>query len=135
MQIEVDEEIARHDVLGKVFASPEHFARAPDVAARAADGRCAVLLNVYPAGDSSAPRKPHSRIVLLKPTLIDAAPVDVVEYATSHPAFPQEPTTDQFFDEAQWESYRSLGLCIARRVFGEDSDGGVGAELWRYLTG
>ena len=72
--------------------------------------------------------------MLLKPTLIDAAPVDVAEYATSHAAFPQEPTTDQFFDEAQWESYRSLGLCIARRVFGADADGGVGAELWRYLS-
>jgi hypothetical protein len=95
---------------------------------------CALLLNVYPAGDSSGPRSPHCRIVVLKPTLIEAASVDVLEYATSHPAFPQEPTTDEFFDEAQWESYRSLGLCIARRVFGEDADGGVGAELWRYLT-
>lgn len=133
LQIEIDEEIAKHDVLGKVFATPQHFARG-GAAARSADDRCALLLNVYRADDASSARVPHCRIVLLKPTMIDAAPVDVLEYATSHPAFPQEPTTDQFFDEAQWESYRSLGLCIARRVFGEESDGGVGAAFWRYLT-
>jgi hypothetical protein len=143
VEIEVDEEVAQHEVLGKVFGTPRDFARDDDGGAASARGdRCALLLNVYRAGDAvhraggdaTAPRAPHCRIVLLKPTLIGAAPVDVAEYATSHAAFPQEPTTDQFFDEAQWESYRSLGLCIARRVFGEDADGGVGAELWRYLS-
>jgi hypothetical protein len=43
-------------------------------------------------------------------------PADVVQYACEHPRFPQEATTDQFFDEAQWESYRKLGLVSASRV-------------------
>jgi hypothetical protein len=34
---------------------------------------------------------------------------DVYNYATQHPTFPQQPTSDQFFDEAQFESYRRLG--------------------------
>lgn len=52
-----------------------------------------------------------SRGVLLyvKATLAGELPVDVREYAGAHPDFPHEPTSDQFFDEAQWESYRRLG--------------------------
>jgi len=42
----------------------------------------------------------------------------VLEYHTGHPAFPHEPTIDQFFDEAQWESYRRLGRYIGDVVFG-----------------
>ena len=45
-------------------------------------------------------------------------PVDLLEYHTSHPNFPHETTVDQFFDEAQWESYRRLGEYIAEVLFG-----------------
>lgn len=38
---------------------------------------------------------------------------DMVGYADRHPAFPQESTSDQFFDEAQWESYHGLGLTLS----------------------
>ncbi len=55
------------------------------------------------------PSQVHCWIVMLKPRVrTDSAP-DVVQYALSHPTFPQEPTADQFYDEAQWESYRKLG--------------------------
>ena len=37
-------------------------------------------------------------------------PADVLNYARSHPAFPHESTSNQFFTEAQFESYRMLGL-------------------------
>jgi hypothetical protein len=36
-------------------------------------------------------------------------PADVAGYASAMKPFPQQPTGDQFFDEAQWESYRRLG--------------------------
>ncbi|MFI5179787.1 MAG: patatin-like phospholipase family protein [Thermoanaerobaculia bacterium] len=48
-------------------------------------------------------------LVVLKPTLTGDEPLDLLDYRALHPAFPQEPTSDQFFDEAQWESYRKLG--------------------------
>ena len=35
---------------------------------------------------------------------------DVASYAAAHPAFPHQTTADQWFDESQTESYRSLGL-------------------------
>ena len=42
--------------------------------------------------------------------------MDVRQYALTHAAFPQETTADQFF-EAQWESYRKLGLSNAEVIF------------------
>ena len=41
---------------------------------------------------------------------------DVLGYALRHPSFPHEPTSDQFFNEAQFESYRELGHCIASKL-------------------
>ena len=41
---------------------------------------------------------------------------DVAAYARSNPAFPQQSTSDQFFDEAQWESYRKLGFQMTEAV-------------------
>jgi len=113
LQIEVDTSVCADPDLGDTFGSPEDFAAG---GAR----KCAVLLNVC-RGDAAAP---VCRIVLLKPALGDWAPEDVREYGAAHPAFPQQSTADQFFDEAQWESYRALGLAVGRRVFG-----GAGARL------
>ena len=42
---------------------------------------------------------------------------DVLGYHALFPDFPQQSTADQFFDEAQWESYRRLGEQIAATVF------------------
>jgi hypothetical protein len=59
-------------------------------------------------------------IVLLKPNLTGKEPADVVNYWRCHDDFPQQTTLDQFYDEAQWESYRALGEDLARRVFGSE---------------
>ena len=58
-----------------------------------------------------------SWLLYVKPTLTGREPVDVREYHAAHPIFPHEPTIDQFFDEAQWESYRRLGEYIADVLF------------------
>ncbi len=54
-------------------------------------------------------------LVVLKPSLAGDEPLDLLAYQAEHEAFPQEPTSDQFFDEAQWESYRKLGDVIGER--------------------
>ena len=59
-----------------------------------------------------------SWLLYIKPSLTGREPVDLLEYHTSHPNFPHETTVDQFFDEAQWESYRRLGEYIAEVLFG-----------------
>jgi len=56
-------------------------------------------------------------LLLVKPSLGGDEPVDVVQYQRTHSLFPQEPTSDQYFDEAQWESYRKLGQHIGSTLF------------------
>ncbi len=58
-----------------------------------------------------------SWLLLIKPSLMGDEAIDVVEYQRTHPLFPQEPTSDQYFDEAQWESYRKLGEHIGIELF------------------
>ena len=60
--------------------------------------------------------KPGSIMVYVKPTLVGDEPVDIQHYHREHADYPQQTTADQFFDEAQWESYRALGELIGRRV-------------------
>lgn len=38
-------------------------------------------------------------------------------YRTLHPAFPHQSTADQFFNEEQFEAYRSLGVHVAEGLF------------------
>jgi hypothetical protein len=54
-------------------------------------------------------------IFWIKPRVQGDMPADLMGYSAANPLFPQQPTGDQFFDEAQWESYRKLGeLSMAR---------------------
>jgi hypothetical protein len=79
--------------------------------------RCALLgLIDYPAEDDGK-RPPSSILLLIKPSLVTFAPEDVRLYAVANHTFPQQTTADQFFNEAQWESYRRLGEAIGSRLF------------------
>lgn len=57
-------------------------------------------------------------LILVKPTLTKdiATASDLINYALSKPAFPQQTTLDQWFDEAQFESYRKLGYLIGGQL-------------------
>jgi hypothetical protein len=61
-------------------------------------------------------KSPPSWLVYVKATLTGDEPVDVLEYHSNHPDFPHDSTANQFFDEAQWESYRRLGEHIGGKV-------------------
>jgi choline dehydrogenase-like flavoprotein len=60
--------------------------------------------------------KDVSWILLLKPSLSDGLTEDIINYGKVNTAFPQDPTSDQVFDDVQWESYRALGQQIAEKV-------------------
>jgi hypothetical protein len=77
--------------------------RGPDGLSRRA---CAVGTIRYADGERGV-------LLYLKPSITGAETADVAHYARAHPSFPHEPTSDQFFDEAQFESYRRLGEAIA----------------------
>ena len=55
-------------------------------------------------------------ILYFKPTLTGDEPPDLRQYQARNQAFPHESTGDQFYDEAQWESYRRLGEHVANVV-------------------
>lgn len=44
---------------------------------------------------------------------------DYYGYKNHHPAFPHEPTTDQFFDNHQWEAYHKLGEEVGNNLLKE----------------
>jgi hypothetical protein len=56
-------------------------------------------------------------LLYLKASITGDEPADVEEYRRENAEFPQQPTTDQFFSESQFESYRRLGLHVARSAF------------------
>ena len=60
---------------------------------------------------------PIGTLIYIKPSLTGDEPSDIQDYLAHHPTFPHEPTSDQFFDEAQFESYRRLGEHITWEVF------------------
>jgi hypothetical protein len=53
---------------------------------------------------------PDGTILYIKATMSGDEPVDVWNFALTNPAFPHDPTSDQFFDESRFESYRLLGF-------------------------
>jgi len=69
---------------------------------------------VDPVARGEKPDANDGVIIYVKPVLSPELPLDVRSYARktaeSKSPFPHQATTDQFFDEAQFESYRVLGL-------------------------
>ncbi|HYE16711.1 MAG TPA: hypothetical protein VD968_19885, partial [Pyrinomonadaceae bacterium] len=58
-------------------------------------------------------------IVYIKPSIIGSETADVRQYAIENEDFPQQTTANQWFDEAQFESYRRLGQICAKAAFGK----------------
>jgi len=69
------------------------------------------------AGEESTAANTGTVILFLKPSLSSDEPLDLRQYHFANADFPQQTTMDQFFDEAQWESYRRLGEHVASTVF------------------
>ena len=56
-------------------------------------------------------------LLFIKPVLNGGEPPDIRAYAASHQTFPHEATSNQFFNEAQFESYRHLGSWMISSYF------------------
>jgi hypothetical protein len=71
-------------------------------------------------------------LIYIKPTLRgagSAVPYDVYSYSCSSKDFPHESTSDQFFSESQFESYRALGFHTLQEV----SDGAETLDFEQLL--
>jgi predicted acylesterase/phospholipase RssA len=63
----------------------------------------------YPKGPKGEPAF-LGHILYIKTTMTKGVPRDVLAYRDMNGAFPDDPTANQWFDESQFESYRSLGF-------------------------
>lgn len=96
-----------------VGASQRLASRLADLdSARGSGKACAIAYRISYSGVADT-----SLFLLIKPRLTDDVPMDLMQYQSGHPTFPQESTSDQFFDEAQWESYRKLGAWTGAKLF------------------
>jgi hypothetical protein len=60
----------------------------------------------------------HGEILYIKPMLCAGLSADIYAYWRANPAFPDEPTSQQFFAEPQFEAYRALGKQIVTGLIG-----------------
>jgi hypothetical protein len=59
-------------------------------------------------------------ILVIKPGLSGDEQADLLNYQINNETFPQQTTAEQFYDEAQWESYRKLGEHAMDSVLNDD---------------
>ena len=74
----------------------------------------------YEAADGKEAGCGDGTILYIKPGYHGTESAGIISYAVAHPTFPHETTTDQWFTESQFESYRSLGFEIASSVLTDD---------------
>lgn len=67
----------------------------------------------FAEGDIEYPDGRIGKLIYVKPSLNASLPQDVLAYARLATSFPHQSTVDQFFNEAQFESYRALGFACA----------------------
>ncbi len=58
----------------------------------------------------------NGRLIYLKTTLTKDLPADIYGYKKANSLFPDQPTSDQFFDESQFEAYRELGYQLTKKM-------------------
>lgn len=77
-------------------------------------------------------------LIYIKASLLEEENTAVLQYRSEHSSFPHESTSNQFFTEDQFESYRKLGFDCAKRTFRDAALKNVGdielEEFARQLT-
>jgi hypothetical protein len=84
---------------------------------------CAIGQIEYCCVDSAD--APSGYLIYIKPKLLGNEPRDISAYAAAHDAFPHESTTNQFFNEAQFESYRHFGSYVMGEILKNGRPNGV----------
>jgi hypothetical protein len=85
----------------------------PSIALLPGDQKLRASKTPFALGTIRYPDGHKGSLIYVKPSLNAVLPQDVLAYARLAEAFPHQSTVDQFFDEAQFESYRALGFACA----------------------
>ena len=91
---------------------------------------CAIGWIRYGAIDTGAE---DGLLIYIKASLNGNETPDIQHYGTIHKSFPQQPTSDQFYDESQFESYRRLGLHVIEEICGADYGSPDGIDFRRFV--
>jgi Patatin-like phospholipase len=75
-----------------------------------------------PLPSASDPQSTEGHIFYLNTILTEDLPADLYSYKAEHPDYPDEPTSDQFFDEQQFDAYCTLGYETAKKVVAYSRD-------------
>ncbi|HVI54917.1 MAG TPA: patatin-like phospholipase family protein [Luteibacter sp.] len=89
--------------LAPMFGTPETISNGP--------GDAHLLLARITYADGQ-----RGTLLIVKPRTTDDMPLDIAGYANREESFPQQSTSNQFFNEAQWESYCELGVLLGAPV-------------------
>jgi len=73
-------------------------------------------------------------LIYLKASISGDEQVGIAQYRAAHPSFPHESTSDQFFTEDQFESYRKLGMHVVQHSFRGTRDGDTPVEVAERLA-
>jgi hypothetical protein len=102
------------------FGIPIVFTQRLVLPGAAAGGKPVLLAKATIGYDSvDGASAPKGQLLYWKPVLLAASPYDVTSYQSTAPDFPNESTADQWFSEAQFESYRALGETLIDAVRSE----------------
>ena len=132
--------MARIDLGIDINVDLEHVMRGEDELDAATYGRSNSYLAFgtihYPAATPTDDEE-IGYFLYIKGTLtVDPLPADILNYVqTRNPTFPNDSTADQQYDEAQFESYRKLGVLAGEAAIERIGKGGDDISVWRERTG
>ncbi len=69
----------------------------------------------YPEA-AGLPSKQEGRLFVARALLTPDMPYELLSYAAKHPEFPHDSTSDQWFDDGQFNAYTELGRELGRRI-------------------
>jgi hypothetical protein len=101
-----------------------HFDKDPDKPNK----YCAVFdiryscVDKKPKDSEESPETYDGVLIYIKPSLDGSEPADVLNFHESDDAFPQDTIVDQWFGEAQFESYRMLGSHMIEKLCSYPTD-------------
>ncbi len=97
----------------------------------------AVLVKIDYAPEDRGDRETSEKIgwmLYIKLAVTGTEPRYVLDYRRQNPAFPHQTTADQFYDEAQFEAYRTLGDCAAESLLRREiTDGTDPKDVRRWF--
>ncbi|MFE3874414.1 hypothetical protein ACFXPX_08430 [Kitasatospora sp. NPDC059146] len=70
----------------------------------------------YPAIDGEPDSERHGTLIVLQAVLTADMPYELQSYAVTHPAFPNDGTSDQWFDHQQFDAYQTLGRYLGEQA-------------------